>query len=387
MNFTTDAIDLIKEFEGLELTAYPDPGNPITGDPWTLGYGHTSGVQRGDTCTPEQAEIWLIDDMEWADAAVVDYVRVDLEQCCFDCLVSFVYNIGPTAFGESTLVRRLNNGEPQVKAIEEELPRWVNGASGPLPGLVRRREAEVALAQKCKKNQVEAPDNSPAPISVVDAAEYYNGLSHQIRAFEYLEDLLTVEELDQFGSLYRNADKSERILQAPYYYQLDSITPEGFRMCFSSTNAMALEYLQPGTLSSATGDDEYLARVHQFGDTTDAAAQVAALRSYGIDCEFIMNGSFDLLEEQLQKGLPIPCGWLQKGHVSSPQGGGHWSLVVGTEGSDMVIHDPFGEVSLTGGYYVSQAPTAGRFVRYSRKNWGPRWEVEGPGSGWMIRIF
>lgn len=386
MNFSGDAVELIKEFEGLELRAYPDPGSS-DGKPYTIGYGHTSGVHPWQTCTQEEAECWLLDDMEWADTAVTDYVRVELEQCCFDALVSFTFNIGAAAFGDSTLVRRLNAGEPPVTVIEEELPRWVNGAEGPLPGLVRRREAEVALAQECESEEVADPGKKPAPISLVDAAQYYDGLAHQMRAFEYLEDLLTMEELDQFASLYRSADESERILQVPYFYQLDSVGPEAFRMCFSSTNAMALEYLQPGTLSGANGDDEYLARVHQFGDTTDAAAQVAALKSFGINCEFITDGSFDLLEDQLQRNLPIPCGWLHKGSASNPTGGGHWSLVVGAEGDDMVVHDPFGEASLLGGSYVSQSSTAGRFVRYSRKNWGPRWEVEGPGTGWMIRIF
>ncbi len=386
MNFSTDAIELIKEFEGLELKAYPDPGNPATGEPWTIGYGRTSGVRPGDTCTREEAECWLIDDMEWADDAVTDLVKVDLEQCCHDCLVSFVYNIGAGAFGDSTLVRRLNNGEPVVSVIEQELPRWVNGASGPLPGLVRRREAEIALAQRGRAEM--PPTARPAPISLANAAHYFEDLPHQASAFEYLEELLTMEELDQFAALYRSADKTERILQVPYFFQLDSAGPEAFRMCFSSTNAMALEYLQPGTLSGANGDDEYLARVHRFGDSTDAAAQVAALKSFGVDCEFITDGSFDLIEEQLRKGLPVPCGWLHKGSLvsGSPTGSGHWSLVVGMDGGKTVQHDPFGEASILGGYYESQTTTAGRFVRYSRKNWGPRWEVEGPGTGWMIRI-
>lgn len=47
---TSDAgLALIKSFEGLETDAYPDPGNRITGEPWTIGYGHTRGVRRGDT--------------------------------------------------------------------------------------------------------------------------------------------------------------------------------------------------------------------------------------------------------------------------------------------------------------------------------------------------
>ena len=257
----------------------------------------------------------------------------------------------------------------------------------PSPGLVRRREAEVALAQQCEDRAPKKPTAKPAPISLVNAAQYYDALPHQIRAFEWLEGLLTTEELEQFGAMYRDDEEVPSILDVPYYYQLDSVTPQGFRMCFSSTCSMAVEYLEPGTLSATTGDDEYLARVEKYGDTTDAAAQVAAMKSYGIDCEFITDGTFQDIEDQLAKGLPVPCGWLQKGPVTDPTGGGHWSLVVGTEGENLVVHDPFGEAALVSGGYVSQAMTAGQFVRYSRKNFGPRWEVEGPGTGWMIRIL
>lgn len=383
-HFSIDCVDLVKEFEGFRSEAYPDPGTG--GEPWTIGYGHTGGVKPFDTCSREQAEAWLRDDLEWADQAVNDYVRVELWQSAHDALVSFTYNVGASAFGDSTLVRRLNAGEPIQPVIAQELPRWVNGPSGPLPGLVRRRDAEVSLSAE---GEPQAPSESPAKavIDLVDAAEYFTGLEHQIQAFEYLQDLLTDSELEEFARLYRSdVEASERILNVRYYYQLDSETPDAFRMCFSSTNGMLVEYEQPGTLSGVNGDDQYLERVEQFGDTTDAAAQVQALRSYGIDCDFIQDGTWELVEDQIAKGHPVPVGWLHKCGVESPCGGGHWSLIVGIEGENLVVHDPFGEAALIPGGYTSQAMTAGQFVRYSKKNFGPRWMVEGPGTGWMIRV-
>ena len=111
-----------------------------------------------------------------------------------------------------------------------------------------------------------------------------------------------------------------------------------------------------------------------------------SLESYGIECDFLMSGDWEDLEDQLSKGFPIPVGWLHKGHVDAPGGSGHWSLIVGMDGEDLVVHDPFGEARLVSGDYASKAPTAGQFVRYSRKSFGPRWMVEGPGTGWMLRI-
>jgi lysozyme len=136
-------LDLIKSSEGLETEAYPDPGNRITGEPWTIGYGHTRGVRRGDTCTEEQATAWLREDLQAAEGAVRHLVDVPLTQGQFDALASFVFNCGAAAFGNSTLLRMLN--ESDTAGAAEQFKRWVNGADGPLPGLVTRRAAERAL--------------------------------------------------------------------------------------------------------------------------------------------------------------------------------------------------------------------------------------------------
>ena len=97
-------LDLVKHFEGCSLTAYPDPGTG--GDPWTIGYNQNE----------------------------------------FDATVSFTYNYGAGALESSTFRRRINAGEDKATCFREEFPKWVNGGNGPMPGLVRRREAEVQLA-------------------------------------------------------------------------------------------------------------------------------------------------------------------------------------------------------------------------------------------------
>ncbi len=141
---TSDAgLALIKSFEGLETTAYPDPGNGITGEPWTIGYGHTRGVRRGDTCSEEQATAWLREDLRAAEGAVRHLVDVPLTQGQFDALASFVFNCGAGAFGNSTLLRLLNGGDESGAA--DQFRRWNRGADGVLPGLVRRRAAERDL--------------------------------------------------------------------------------------------------------------------------------------------------------------------------------------------------------------------------------------------------
>ena len=121
----------------------------------------------------------------------------------------------------------------------------------------------------------------------------------------------------------------------------------------------------------------------QFGDTTDASAQIKALATYGITARFVQNATFADLEEQIDRGIPVPCGFLHHGPSSAPSGGGHWLTVIGYTPKAVIVHDPFGEMDVAGGTYPT---TRGARQTYSRKNWGPRWEVEGPGSGWAILV-
>jgi len=160
-------------------------------------------------------------------------------------------------------------------------------------------------------------------------------------------------------------------------------------MCFASTCAMAATFLKPGCLDGAAQhDDHYLKLVQRYGDTTDASAQVSALRSLGIQARFRSDGTIEQLIAQLQQGIPCPVGWLHKGFASAPHGGGHWSLVICWDPAtrQLLMHDPNGEADLVHGGYVTTVIGSGKAQRYSERNWGQRWLVEGPDSGWWIEI-
>ncbi|EWZ29460.1 hypothetical protein FOZG_16833 [Fusarium oxysporum Fo47] len=57
-------------------------------------------------------------------------------------------NMGCGNAESSTLIGRLNNGEDPNTVISQEIPHWVYASGQRLPGLVRRRNAEIELAQK-----------------------------------------------------------------------------------------------------------------------------------------------------------------------------------------------------------------------------------------------
>jgi len=170
-------------------------------------------------------------------------------------------------------------------------------------------------------------------------------------------------------------------IQVRYFSQRDSSTEHALRMCFSSSCAMLLETLKPGTLAGPNGDDAYLGRVLRYGDTTEATSQIKALQSYGVEAHMVRNASWKTIESQIDQGIPVPIGILHKGPVGAPTGGGHWICAIGYTDDAIIVHDPFGDLDLLTGRYVNNW---GARLRYSRRNLGPRWMVEGPATGWAI---
>ena len=135
-------LQLIKEFEGLRLDSYICPAGV-----WTVGYGSTGEhVYPGQVISEPEAEELLRKDLWRFEDCVSSRVKVGLTDNEYAALVSFAFNCGCGALQESTLLRRLNAGEPKPRVFSEELPKWVRGGGQVLPGLVRRRQAEVDLA-------------------------------------------------------------------------------------------------------------------------------------------------------------------------------------------------------------------------------------------------
>ena len=243
------------------------------------------------------------------------------------------------------------------------------------------------------------PEDLADIVNAVDHAIKEGDLTpHQRAAFEALQRDLTPAQLRRFTEIWRApsspaAGSGVIRLAVPWFSQLDSATQQGPRMCFSSTCAMAAAFLKPGCLAGGgQPDDQYLRLVNRFGDTTDAAAQVAALQQLGIEAEFRRDGSIEGLVRQLTAGVPVPVGWLHRGPVTAPAGGGHWTLAIGWDpvARDVIMHDPNGEADLIQGGYVK---ASGAGLRYSAENWGRRWmagPADGyrfsPGTGWWLRL-
>jgi lysozyme len=136
--YSSDGLHLTEQFEGDRLVAYQDSKGV-----WTIGYGHTRGVVAGMTCTQEQADQWLAEDIAWAASEVNKLVHVPLTQAEFDSLVDFTFNCGAGSFDHSTLLKLVNAGDYAGAAAQ--FGDWVYAGGKKLPGLVTRRAAEATL--------------------------------------------------------------------------------------------------------------------------------------------------------------------------------------------------------------------------------------------------
>jgi lysozyme len=140
MNISEEGLSLIKKFEGCELEAYRCSANVLT-----IGYGHTKGVEENQKITQEEAEEMLASELGEYEGYINDMVECDLEQHQFDALVAWVYNLGPTNLGSSTMLKRLNAND--LDDVPAQIRRWNKAGGKVLAGLTRRREAEALMFQ------------------------------------------------------------------------------------------------------------------------------------------------------------------------------------------------------------------------------------------------
>ena len=147
MNTSEKGVLLIKEFEGLMLRAYKDPGSK-NGLPITIGYGSTmytdgSKIKLGDVITKEKAEELLLWEVK-NKTNVLRGLNLKINQNQFDALTSFIFNVGVGNFLTSTLLKRI-----KVKAndpdIRNQFQRWIYNDGKILDGLVKRRKKEADL--------------------------------------------------------------------------------------------------------------------------------------------------------------------------------------------------------------------------------------------------
>jgi len=118
---------------------------PVPGDVPTYGYGTTrksdgSSVKMGEKTTPTRALVDLLRDASKFEQAVKRCAPVPMHPWEFQAYVSFTYNVGESAFCNSTLVKKLKAFD--YEAACKELLKWDKVKGVQVRGLTNRRQAE-----------------------------------------------------------------------------------------------------------------------------------------------------------------------------------------------------------------------------------------------------
>lgn len=137
MQISSAGIQALEQRETFQAYSYPDANGR------SIGFGHfiKAGETFAEPMSYQDAVTLLMSDLKWAEEAVQGGVNVTITQAMYDALVSFAYNIGPGAFGGSTLLKKLNAGDYQ--GAEQEFARWDISQGVIDNALIARRESEA----------------------------------------------------------------------------------------------------------------------------------------------------------------------------------------------------------------------------------------------------
>src|SRR5688572_28203353 len=204
MQVNARGMALIEHFEGCRTEAYRDCVGV-----WTIGYGHTSAagppqVKAGMTIPESEAQALLKTDIENFGNGVEAGLRVPLNDNQFSALVSFAYNIGLTAFRESSVLRAVNAG--QFKAVPGLMALWVKARGKVIPDLLARRAAEAALFCETDDAAHEQSMNSPRDVGRVEPiAKNLASPQHDWRSLDICRWRRGVVRSTAFGGFSRTA--------------------------------------------------------------------------------------------------------------------------------------------------------------------------------------
>ena len=152
MQVSNKGIELVKRYEGVILHSYLCPKGILS-----VGWGHTgSDVTEGMVITEEEAENLLKKDLKKFEGILnfsLEHDNITLNQNQFDACISFIFNLGFSAFIFSTLYEKLKQGD--YAGASAEFPKWVyitktDPETGErfkikLKGLEARRKSEQEL--------------------------------------------------------------------------------------------------------------------------------------------------------------------------------------------------------------------------------------------------
>lgn len=236
------------------------------------------------------------------------------------------------------------------------------------------------------------PTDDGAGFSMINSFKYFASKANQSQALAYLEQV--VSKYDK-GSVLKHFNLQYRVeaqIVVPYWPQTDT---KYAGWADISCNVSACAMMMSAYGFKISDDDELLKHAINEGavSTTDHDFMTYLLKKYyGFNSKFVYNATYAQLDAELAKG-PVVLGILHRGEDASPAGSGHMITAIkpgkgGTKLGGAIVNDPYGSC-LPGDQYTGPVAN-GKNVLYPAKTFGPRWAVEGDGSGWArfaVQLF
>ena len=169
---------LIKKFESCKLTAYKADKSEKY---YTIGWGHYGAdVKKDMKISKETADKLFRNDIKYFETSVNSCLKVKVTQSMFNALVSFTYNVGFSAFKNSTLLKYVN--KKQFTKASKEFKKWNKCGGKVLKGLVKRRLLE--------KTEFERQGLASSYIGIIPSLRGYKGFSivEGLKKYKYKSD-------------------------------------------------------------------------------------------------------------------------------------------------------------------------------------------------------
>lgn len=200
----SEAIDIIRKYEGFNEKAYPDLATG--GEPYTIGYGSQfypdgSPVKKGQLCSKEKALEYLYHEVGVIENQLLK-LNLGLDNCMQQALISFIHSIGWEPFLYSRIIDAIE--EEDYCIATQEMGRWVFDSDHQvIGGLLDRRREEINLFLQ------EVGINSWASTEILLAAfRNYTAAPHEVRAIRKLEEHISPYILSQFANEFEIDNKN-----------------------------------------------------------------------------------------------------------------------------------------------------------------------------------
>jgi lysozyme len=194
-----DGVYLLADRECLRLSAYRcQAGKP------TIGWGETDGVRMGDTCTKEQADRWLCDDLVDRTKAVLALCTVTPSQHELAAMVVFAYNVGVEGLARSSVLRCHNDGDhlaaSRAFALWNKYHDPITGQLQVSNGLTITRAKEAALYLTLDEQNTEPPPQAvQSESNIVTDSPIMKGGAVTVAAGTVTAAVSAADELSNLG--------------------------------------------------------------------------------------------------------------------------------------------------------------------------------------------